>query len=78
MKSHINGIPCEIRVTHYAPYVPATWYEPADGPEVEFEVCDTRGYKAEWLERKLTIEDYERICHECYEYIKHEERNYCE
>ena len=76
MNTTISGIPCEVRVTHYPPYFPATWWEPADGPEIEFEVLDTKGYKAEWLARKMTKADEERIATECLEYIRAEEQDY--
>ena len=49
-----HGIPALANVTNYIPYTPATWYEPADGPEVEWELLDRRGRPAPWLDRKLT------------------------
>ena len=61
MRTTIAGIPCQVDVTHYEPYEPATWHEPASGGEIEFEVYDRRGYRAAWLERKVTEDDEVRI-----------------
>ena len=61
MHARIQGIPCQVDVTHYEPYRPATWHEPASGGEIEFDVYDRRGYRARWLERKLTEDDEVRI-----------------
>ena len=68
MKTKVDGIPCNaelIRVT--GKYVhaktnadPDSCYE-AEYPEVEWELQDRNGRRAEWLERKLTTEDRARI-----------------
>lgn len=67
IKSTIAGIPCLINVTLYRPGVPPyvdgpdyNWHagEPA---EIEYEVLDTAGRPAPWLERKLTAADQRRI-----------------
>lgn len=60
-ESHISGIPCQIKVTYYTPYVPANFDFPAEGGEFEFEVYDRKGYRAVWLENKITEEDEDRI-----------------
>lgn len=49
-----HGIPAMANVTYFLPYTPATWDEPADGPEVEWELLDRRGRPAKWLERIVT------------------------
>lgn len=64
MRTRIQGIPCQVEVTHYEAYSPASWHEPASGGEIEFEVYDRRGYRAAWLEAKVTEADEERIYHE--------------
>lgn len=50
----LGGLPAIARVSSFYPYRAATWEEPADGPEVEFEILDCRGRNAEWLSRRLT------------------------
>ena len=56
----VSGIPCIVCVTHYVPDVPAklsghpdTW-EPPEPGELEFECYDRKGYRAKWLEEKVT------------------------
>lgn len=67
--SHIQGIPCQIHVTTNAPPVPSNRNcDPLDDPYdpgcFEFEVLDRKGYPAEWLERKMTDRDRDRIADE--------------
>lgn len=57
MRSHIAGIPCQIAVTSYTPADSGGPFEPPSGPEIEYEVYDRRGYKANWLLAKLTDDD---------------------
>jgi hypothetical protein len=66
----LHGIPCQCDVTHYRPgeaaYTeghPDRW-EPAIDPEFEFDILDTRGRQAPWLERYLTKEDHQRLYEE--------------
>ena len=61
MRTRIQGIPCQVDVTHYEPYDPGSWHEPPSGGEIEVKVYDRRGYRAAWLERKLTEDDEVRI-----------------
>ena len=66
MQTRISGIPARIGVTSYIPWRPARLYghpdswAPAEG-EVEFQVCDSRGRPAPWLEKKLTPAERRRI-----------------
>jgi hypothetical protein len=62
--SQIAGIPCQINVTYMTEYIPKTWYDPECGGDFEFEVLDRKGYKAPWLEKKLTPADEARIYEE--------------
>lgn len=64
MRTTIAVIPCQVDITYYEPYQPATWHEEASGGEIEFEVYDRRGYRAAWLEAKVTEADEDRIYHE--------------
>ena len=60
-ESHVQGIPCKVRVTYATPYVPASWDAPAEGGDFEFELLDRKGYRAKWLEAKVTEADVERL-----------------
>jgi len=70
MNTRIAGIPCKVIVTTFEPYQPGGFFEPPGGGEIEFDVYDRRGYKAAWLERKLTEDDEDRIFHEYADYLK--------
>lgn len=66
LATHIQGIPCRVRVTRYF-HQPAIGYW-ADSPddcygytEVEFEVLDGRGRKSPWLEARMLSEDARAI-----------------
>ena len=60
-ESRVAGIPCKVRVTHYTPYVPESWSGPAEGGDFEYELLDRKGYRAKWLEAKVTEADVERL-----------------
>lgn len=56
--TRVAGIPCICEVTTYY-YDPGRTYGPPENcypPEMDFEfiLLDRKGYRAEWLERKLT------------------------
>ncbi|MFT0533977.1 hypothetical protein ACMHYJ_14285 [Castellaniella hirudinis] len=59
LNTHIQGIPCQVSVTHYTPADPGRITGPVDRcyppepAEVEFDVLDRRGRPAPWLERKM-------------------------
>ena len=60
IETTVCGIPCIIGVTDYEGYVPAyisgapeNCY-PAEGGYGEYDILDRKGYKAAWLERKIT------------------------
>ena len=60
-ESHVQGIPCKVRVTYATPYVPASWNSPEESGEFEFELLDRKGYRAKWLEAKVTEADVDRL-----------------
>lgn len=45
----INGIPCQIHATSIKLATPDSRWEPGDPREIEFDVLDRHGRKAEWL-----------------------------
>ena len=66
LDSHVQGIPCQVRVTDYVRVKPnrLTWDSADDYygyTEMEWELLDRKGYPAKWLENKLTDDDIERI-----------------
>lgn len=69
--TQLQKIPCQCQVLHYSPALPmritGTGFGDADPPEPEefdYELLDTRGHRARWLERKATDEDDERFLRE--------------
>ena len=59
--STIEGIPCQVEVSHFTPNKSARWDHPPEPGRVEFKILDRRGYLAPWLERKLNNQSIERI-----------------
>ncbi|MEY4074733.1 MAG: hypothetical protein RJA29_2090 [Pseudomonadota bacterium] len=64
--TRVAGIPAVARVTysHYTRPNYASWASPGDyygGWTLDWEICDSRGRPAPWLERKLTDAERERI-----------------
>ena len=66
IETRVAGIPCIARVTysHYTRPNPTTWASDWDyygGWTLDWEICDSRGRPAPWLERKATDADRQRI-----------------
>ena len=66
--TRINGIPCQCEVTGYSPGRPMKIYgtgfgdaHPPEYPEFEFNILDRKGYKANWLQAKMTRDDKSRL-----------------
>ena len=69
--TRISGIPCQVAVYCTAPPEPMRVYgpnmedaSPAEPGEYEIEVFDRKGYKAPWLARKLSEDDFDRLIEE--------------
>lgn len=70
ISTRIQGIPCQVKMVsgfYQQPWSGSPHTCPSDLDyyggwfDVEFEVYDRRGYRAKWLERKITPADEERI-----------------
>jgi hypothetical protein len=75
-ETRVCGIPCIVRVLSWDSYTPAyisgppeNCY-PAEGGEGEWEILDTRGRPAPWLERKMKTEDYVKLDEEVFEHME--------
>ena len=59
------GIPCTCVIVGYEPYVPARRSGSLAGPEesasAEWILLDRRGYRARWLEDKLTAREESQL-----------------
>lgn len=80
LDSRVAGIPCKISVTSF--FVQRPMGRSADSDmdcygytEIEFDVLDTRGRPAPWLERKLNSDDKNAIEQEIIE-AKENDRDY--
>lgn len=69
--TRISGIPCQVEVECITPPVPMRIWglhfedaTPAEPGEYEIEVFDRKGYRAPWLARKLTDDDFDRLIEE--------------
>lgn len=69
--TQLQKIPCQCQVLHYSPALPmritGTGFGDADPPEPEefdYQLLDTKGCRARWLERKVTEDDEARFCKE--------------
>jgi len=77
------GIPCIIRVTHWEGYVPARLsghpdnWAPSEGGEGAWEILDTKGRAAPWLEVKMTDEERVRIDEEVFEHMENQDDYDC-
>lgn len=67
----IAGIPCQCEVIFHTKPEPmritGSGFGDAHPPEYEefqFTILDRKGYKAKWLEKKLTIKDIDRLLEE--------------
>ena len=75
-ESHVAGIPCKVRVTYSTPYIPESFNGPAEGGDFEFELLDRKGYRAKWLEAKVTEADVERLEQKYEDYLKAQLEDY--
>ena len=65
----IQGIPCLVEVTTFinvepwkgSPHTCPSSDDYYGYTEIEYDVLDRKGYRAKWLERKMTDRDVERV-----------------
>lgn len=73
IRTHISGIPCQAEMTggHYQKPDYTTWASDWDyyggWVDLEFEIYDRKGYRAKWLENKMSEKDFARITAELLE-----------
>ncbi len=66
LSTRIQGIPCRVQATRIfvqkplGPNCDSDW-DCYGYSEVDFDVYDRKGYPADWLQRKMTDKDEERI-----------------
>ncbi len=66
LSTRIQGIPCQVQATRIfvqkplGPNCDSDW-DCYGYSEVDFDVYDRKGYPADWLQRKMTDKDEERI-----------------
>ncbi len=80
--TRVCGIPCIVRVTYWEAYIPAKISGPpencypAEGGEGDWEILDTRGRPAQWLEKKMTDRDHKLLSQEVFERMESMEPDY--
>ena len=81
-ETRVCGIPCIVRVTSWDAYVPAKvggppeYCYPAEGGEGDWEILDTRGRPAPWLEKKMTDRDHRLLSEEVFNHMESERYDY--
>lgn len=82
LQTTISGIPCQVGIDHYFIQEPDYTNDCSDVDyygyeELDFTVYDSKGYKAPWLEKKMSDKDLEKIKAEivCYIYDRSKEYN---
>lgn len=72
----VCGIPCQIEVLSYDPIAhgrfggrPEDCY-PDEGGESEWQLLDRNGYRAKWLENKMTDADREAVEQKVMDYME--------
>lgn len=80
-RTHIQGIPCGIRITSYFRQKPLGPQADSDidargYTDAEYTVLDREGYPALWLDRKIQNEDNERILALIDDYKEREQDDY--
>ena len=73
----VAGIPCGIVIDSYQPAVIPHRDDPGEDEDWEYTIIDRGGYRAQWIEDKMTDNDREWLDIEIKEYIN-EERNHVE
>lgn len=81
IETHVCGIPCLAEVTYFVSVEP--WNGPAHTcpssddyygyTEIEYEILDRKGYRARWLENKVTKKDDSKIREDITTYFKNRE-----
>lgn len=67
IEARVCGIPCIVEVLYYEPVRHGRFHGrpedcyPDEGGESEWQLLDRRGRRAEWLERKMTDQDREKV-----------------
>lgn len=78
IEHRVCGIPCIIGVTDYEGYTPAYTSgppencHPAEGGSGDFEILDRKGYRAKWLEKKITAKDEDAIQELIYDHMEND------
>jgi hypothetical protein len=74
--TRVCGIPCIVRVLEWEPFVPMytrghpdNWM-PEEGGHGSWELLDTRGRPALWLERKMKQADIDALSSEVYDHME--------
>jgi hypothetical protein len=81
ISTNVAGIPCKAECVHYFRQEPLGYRANSDWDargytECDFVILDRRGRLAEWLERKLTKDEADRIRADLIDAIKQNEREY--
>ena len=75
-RSTAAGIPCIVDVVYFEPGLSAKFsghpdsWEPPESGDIDIEILDRRGRRAEWLEAKLSAKEREALEEKAYEFME--------
>ena len=72
--TRVDGIPCQCHVLAFSPPYPAGTFLSEEECTFDYEILDRKGYKAPWLERKLTDQDKDRFLQEYQDLLRQYEQ----
>lgn len=76
IEARVCGIPCLIGLIDYEAYLPAyvsgppDRCYPAEGGSGSWEILDSRGRPAPWLEKKMTAKDHDEVDEIVFNYME--------
>lgn len=74
--TQVGGIPCRVRVTSWERHRPGQLYGrpehcyPDEGGFGTWELLDRKGYRAAWLDEKLSPDDVQRLEQEVFNHME--------
>jgi len=69
-ETRVCGIPCGVVIDATVRGWGSSYYEPPEPDYCEWHLVDRRGYRAEWLESKLTTNDEGDVSNKVWQHLR--------